>query len=299
MPEQRLTDEQFQIAGQHLAELVEEFERLPYPAVQEMVFDLLQTIDALHREALTRLVIGVRASGGGEGIDRAAIDPVARTLLELYDLVEFDPRESAEAALDSVRGYLHSHGGEVEVVDVVNGVVHLRLRGACETCPASSITVNRMIESAIRAEMHGIRAIHVDEGQSETGVAGFVPLADIRRTGARSPADHVEAGRVENLPPGTMQGVQIGDERLLLANLGGDVVGYRDQCPGSVAPLSLGKLSAPIVVCPWHNDAFDLRTGARADGQMGSGLERVEIAVRDGVILAVLAHDQSMVVGQR
>ncbi len=51
----RLTEEAFHAVGRHLDELVREFEVLPFPQVREQVFELLQTVDALHRVGLTRL----------------------------------------------------------------------------------------------------------------------------------------------------------------------------------------------------------------------------------------------------
>jgi Fe-S cluster biogenesis protein NfuA/nitrite reductase/ring-hydroxylating ferredoxin subunit len=287
MREQRLTDEQFQNAGQHLAHLVEEFEHLPYPAIQEKVFDLLHTIDALHREALTRLVTQVRVDGGHQMIDRAASDPVARTLLELYDLAHLTPREQADAALDSVRPYLRSHGGEVEVLDAVGGTVYLRLSGTCDTCPASALTLSRQIESALREGFPGFHDVrlHEDDHTPDPGKPnGFVPLAEIRRAPARRNLPLTDVGHIDALPEGSMMGVQAGDGRLLLAHVDGTVFAFHDQCPGSIAPLSLGTFKPPVIICPWHNDAFDVRTGRRVDGQSGADLTRVPVTVVDDII---------------
>ena len=85
-----LTNEGFQEVARHLDELVQEFEGLPYPAVREKVFDLLQTVDALHRESLSRLVAFIQDEGQAELLDRAVEDPVVRTLLVLYDLAPGD-----------------------------------------------------------------------------------------------------------------------------------------------------------------------------------------------------------------
>src|SRR5207253_3157113 len=54
-PERHLTDADFEAAAEHLDALVQEFEALPFPQVRERVFDLLQTVDAVHREGLCRL----------------------------------------------------------------------------------------------------------------------------------------------------------------------------------------------------------------------------------------------------
>ncbi len=57
-----------------------------------------------------------------------------------------------------------------------------------------------------------------------------------------------------------------------------------------MAPLGLGAFTPPVLVCPWHNEAFDVRTGKRVDGLPTPVLETFRIAVHDGVIaLAVRA----------
>jgi len=58
----------------------------------------------------------------------------------------------------------------------------------------------------------------------------------------------------------------------------------RNTCPGSVAPLELGSYSPPVLVCPWHNEAYDIRTGKRADGESGPGLAVLPVTVVDGSV---------------
>ncbi|KAK9828600.1 hypothetical protein WJX72_000970 [[Myrmecia] bisecta] len=58
---------------------------------------------------------------------------------------------AVDAALEEVRPYLIADGGNVEVADVSNGVVMLRLQGACGTCPSSTATMKMGIERSLRA----------------------------------------------------------------------------------------------------------------------------------------------------
>src|SRR4051794_38652334 len=99
---------------------------------------LLQLIDAIHRPALERIAAGDLQ------------DPAARALLAVYELVELDPMTQVQEALDEVRPYIHSHGGEVELLAVDQGVVRLRLSGACQGCAASAMTLQRGIEGALQ-----------------------------------------------------------------------------------------------------------------------------------------------------
>ncbi len=136
------------------------------------------------------------------------------------------------------------------------------------------------------------------------GTLSFIPLERIGRTPARSPLPprsvrtpiFTEIARLEEVPPGTMKGVEADGVQVLVANVAGEICAVRNLCPGSVAPLSLGAFTPPVVVCPWHNEAFDVRTGKRADGLPGPGLDVLPITLQDGLIwLAVSAGLQRAV----
>ena len=58
--------------------------------------------------------------------------------------------------LDKLRPFLQRDGGDVELVDVEDGIVKLRLMGACGSCPSSTITLKAGIERALIEEVDGI-----------------------------------------------------------------------------------------------------------------------------------------------
>ena len=287
----RLTEAEFAAIGRRLAELVEEFEDLPFPQVREKVFDLLHTVDALHRVGLGRLVESLSEHGLDVRLERALEDPVVRTLLTLYDLAPVDAVAQAQAALESVRPYIQSHGGEVEVLDVVEGTVHLRLSGSCEGCSASSLTLKRGIEAALREHLPGFQGIQFhDPAPPPAPARSFIMLQQVGAPRQLRRPVFSEVARVDEVPPGTMRAFDIEGVRVLVANVEGEVYAVRASCPGSMAPLELGSFSPPVVTCPWHNEAYDVRTGKRVDGHAEPSLTVVPIAVVGGIIrLAVSA----------
>ncbi len=316
IPERSMTEAEFQAVGQQLDALVQAFEALPFPEVREMAFDMLQTVDTMHREALWRLVAFLHAHGQGELLDHAAEDPIIRTLLLLYDLVPSEERTQAEAALDLVRPYIQSHGGEIEVLQIEDGVVHVRLSGACHGCAGSAMTLKRGVETALRQGFPGFRGMEVHEPDVKAvpavapgiakGQLDIIPLTPVGRaatpggasippTPARPQAPYQvrrpvfkTIARVADVPAGTMRAFDVDSARVLIANVAGEFYAVWNSCPGSMAPLDLGSFSPPIVVCPWHNDAFDIRTGKRSDGAQGEGLAVLPIAVvGDTIQLAV------------
>lgn len=283
IPGTGLTEEEFQLAVQRLDDLVREFEALPYPQIRERVFALLQAVDAIHREGISRLVRLLRDRGHAGLIDAAAGDPAVRVLLMLYDLLPGDERSQAEAALDAVRPYINSHGGEVEVLEVIDGVVHLRLSGSCVGCAGSAITLKRGIETALREGFPGFKGIRLHEPQPSMEVIPLEPVGERTPRQFRRPI-FVAVARVEELSPGTLRAVGAGGVQVLIANLDGEFYAVRNQCPGNGAPLDAATFTPPVLVCPWHNEAYDIRTGKRVDGQQGRGLIVVPIAVVDGVL---------------
>ena len=68
-------------------------------------------------------------------------------------------KEKVEAVLARIRPALQADGGDVELVDISEGVVKLRLKGACSGCPMSTMTLRMGIERAIRAEIPEIKEV--------------------------------------------------------------------------------------------------------------------------------------------
>lgn len=128
---------------------------------------LLDWLDVYHREGLGRLVEMVRQWRGELFLEQAALDPVVGELLATYSLGTDADSAAAERviqlALDEVRPYIHSHGGDVEVLSVVDGVVELRMHGTCNGCTAADETVTRRIEVALREHWIDFRRVEVED----------------------------------------------------------------------------------------------------------------------------------------
>ena len=74
-------------------------------------------------------------------------------------------------------------------------------------------------------------------------------------------AGFVKVAQLDDLPPGEMMMVEVGDDRRLLANVEGKVHAIEDICSHAYASLSEGDLSGQEVECPLHGGAFDLVSG--------------------------------------
>lgn len=70
-----------------------------------------------------------------------------------------DMHKQVEEVLDKLRPFLLRDGGDVELVDIEDGIVRVRLMGACGSCPSSTITLKAGIERALLEEVPGVKEL--------------------------------------------------------------------------------------------------------------------------------------------
>jgi len=71
----------------------------------------------------------------------------------------------------------------------------------------------------------------------------------------------VPVARTSDVPVGGMIGADIGGERILIANVGGDYFAMRSTCNHMGGPLEEGTLEGNVVTCPLHGSQWDVKTG--------------------------------------
>lgn len=156
----------------HLDALLREAEQLADPAARSRLQQIVQALLDLHGAALERLLEHVTGAGeAGRGIlDACARDDVVAGLLLLHGLHPLDLEERLRRALDGVRPYLLSHGGNVELIEVRDGMVRLRLQRSCHQCPSSSVTMQQTVEEAIYGKVPEVTAVEVEGMAEETSL---------------------------------------------------------------------------------------------------------------------------------
>jgi Fe-S cluster biogenesis protein NfuA len=159
---------EFHTGLQRLERLLQEAERFSDPAVQSHLRATVRAVLDLHGAGLER-ILGHLAEAGEAGRnlrDVCARDEVVSGLLLLHGLHPLDVEARVRQALEDVRPYLRSHGGNVELVELSDAVVRLRLEGSCHSCPSSAVTMRQTIEEAIIARAPDVTRIEV-EGLTE------------------------------------------------------------------------------------------------------------------------------------
>lgn len=71
----------------------------------------------------------------------------------------------------------------------------------------------------------------------------------------------VKVAKLPEISPGTMMGLEVGDKRILLANVDGKLFAMDGLCSHMAGRLWEGTLEGPVVKCPKHGSRFDVRTG--------------------------------------
>ena len=68
-------------------------------------------------------------------------------------------KERVEEALKKIRPALEADGGGIELVDVIDGVVQVRLKGACQGCPGAAMTLKMGVERVLKEEVPEVKSV--------------------------------------------------------------------------------------------------------------------------------------------
>ena len=102
--------------------------------------------------------------------ERLAADDLVASLLLVHGLHPHGVDRRVADALDRVRPYLGSHGGDVHLLEVDGDTVRLPFSGSCKSCPSSAVTLELAVEDAVRAAAPEISSIEVVAAEAATSV---------------------------------------------------------------------------------------------------------------------------------
>jgi Fe-S cluster biogenesis protein NfuA len=151
--------------GKRLEQLIGRLDELPDPAARELAQDCLHSLLALYGEGLERILQLVTNAGiDGEKVREALLrDRLVRGLLLIHGLHPVSLEGRLNGALDKIRPYLKSHGGDVELINLDDDVARLRLRGTCKSCPSSSVTLELAVRQVIEEACPDLAGFEVEE----------------------------------------------------------------------------------------------------------------------------------------
>ena len=155
-------------------------------ATRQLAEELVSAIVQMYGAGLEQ-VLGVLFAAGDEGARLAmtmADDPLVATLFMIHDLHPVPLADRVDLALEHVRPYMESHGGNVELLSLEDGVARLRLEGSCSDCSASAVTLELAIKQALEQaapDLDGLEVEGVLETESDGEMHRPIPPARRRR----------------------------------------------------------------------------------------------------------------------
>jgi Fe-S cluster biogenesis protein NfuA/nitrite reductase/ring-hydroxylating ferredoxin subunit len=243
-----LSSEQLIARVEELTAQLEEVQDFQARAVAD---ELVGLIIQLYGDGLERIF----AALDDDTRDRLADDGVVASLMLIHGLYPVDLETRVREALESVRPYMESHGGDVELLAIEDGVARMRLVGHCESCPASESTLELAIKKALEETAPDLDGLEV-EGVTQREFE--LPVVQSNGT------DWTDLDGA--LPtPGLTTPTTVGVTDVLVANVGGTLLAYRNACGWCRARLDTAPMTpGGLLTCPSCERRFELRRAGRS-----------------------------------
>jgi Fe-S cluster biogenesis protein NfuA/nitrite reductase/ring-hydroxylating ferredoxin subunit len=279
-------------ASEQLVERVEDLQSrleacggsVPRELAEELVSAVVQMYGAGLEQIIGALMI---AGEDGERIAASlAEDPLLATLLLIHDLHPVPLEQRVQNALDSVRPYMESHGGNVELLSLEHGVARIHLRGSCSDCSASAVTLELAIKQALEEAAPDLEGLEVEGIAAPTASTGL-ELPVLMSTPTPS---WFEVASIGGLADGAIAAVQVAGSDLFVANVDGTLLAYRDRCASCGAPLHDGLLLAGALSCPECARSFFLPRAGRSMDDDRMQLEPVPLLREEGRVKVALSQ---------
>ena len=270
--------------GERLQKLLAEVEALPYPGAKELIQDCMESVLGFYVAGLKRILQVVSEDGPeGRKVYRDLIrDDVVKGLLLIHDLHPLDLEARLLEALDKVRPYLKSHGGNVELISLDNGVARLRLQGTCQSCASSSVTLELAIRHAIEQACPDLVHFGVE------GVAQDTPA--VSQASRRAVTDWTVVKSAHQLEEGAWMPVRLGDVRLVVCKFNGSFYAYRNRCPACNIPLDTGSFEGGFLSCSL-NHRYDVVHAGRCAEIPSAHLDPLPLLVQENVVKVALTKE--------
>jgi Fe-S cluster biogenesis protein NfuA/nitrite reductase/ring-hydroxylating ferredoxin subunit len=234
-------------------ELTGRLEDLDDTACRELAEELTGAVVQMYGAGLERIVELIEDE---ETRGRLAADELVAGLLMIHDLYPVPIEERVMEALDTVRPYMESHGGNVELLGIEEGVARLRLAGSCKSCRASSSTLELAVRQALQEAAPDLLGMDVEgvveEDEPVSGVA--LPMVN------GAPSWHT----LDLDPPIALAATDVEGIPLFVANVGGTLLAYRNACASCGGHLTDGALEAGMLECPGCGRTFFLPQAGRS-----------------------------------
>ena len=274
-------------AGIRIQELVEQIDALPHSPARVLFQECLESVLTFYGHGLERILQLVANTPDGQKLYAdLAHDQIVRGLLLIHDLHPVDIESRLRDALDKVRPYLESHGGNVELISLINDVARLRLQGTCKSCPSSAVTLELAIRHAIEEACPDLNGFEVEGARAQTARANVAPGPQ------RVIPDWVVIDNAQQLGDEEGMSVRVADLRLIVCRVNGNLYAYRNNCPTCNMPLSAGIVDGGWLRCS-RGHQYDVRHAGRCLENPNVHLDPFPLLVRNDVVKVAVSGKSS------
>ena len=269
--------------GRRIQELMEEIGTLPDSPARELVHECVTSLLGFYGQGLERILQIIKRAGigGQQAYNELIHDRAVSGLLLIHGLHPIDLDTRLREALEKIRPYMQSHGGNVELLSLENDFARLRLQGACKTCPSSGVTMELAVRHAIEEACPDLVGFEVEGAPAADGGAE-----------TRSPAEWTGVPEAERIAEGAFIKTTVLDAPLILCKTGGNLYAYRDRCPVCNLPMHLGTLEAGVLSCRAGHRFSVQEAGISADGG-SQHLEPIPLVARNGSVEVSLSRENA------
>jgi Fe-S cluster biogenesis protein NfuA/nitrite reductase/ring-hydroxylating ferredoxin subunit len=266
----------FNQQAKRIQELIARIESLPDPSARRLLHECLQSLLGLYGDGLARVLQLVDNEGrDGEKAREALLqDKLVRGLLLVHGLHPDSLETRLHAALDKVRPYLKSHGGNVELLDLDDDIAQLRLEGTCKSCPSSSVTLELAVRNALEESCPDLAGFEVE---------GVAP--------SDSPKMHLPAGAPQwteieglgELQESEMRSLDVASVPVIICKARGILYAYRNRCPGCASTFDRGTLATTTLACP-AGHRYDVQHAGRCPDDASLHLDPFPLLALNGAV---------------
>jgi Fe-S cluster biogenesis protein NfuA/nitrite reductase/ring-hydroxylating ferredoxin subunit len=229
-------------------------------AAQVKAIAMKSAIEEFHKLGLSKIVRRLKADPRGKELLFELIeDPAVLALFSMHNLVRADLRTRVVRVIEMVRPYMQSHEGDVELVDVTADTVFVRLKGSCNGCSMSSVTLRQGVEEALHQNVPEIKKIEVvpDEPASQ-----LVPVEVLLGSSEELPG-WITGPLASEVPEAQPFRIDFDGGSVLVVKFRSQLQSFKNECAHLGLPLDGATVNPEtgMLTCNWHGFRFNCQSG--------------------------------------
>lgn len=265
--------------------LLEKVSQWPDAASKALMQECISEMLIFYGNGLERmidLISGESNEIATKVLNKFMADPFINGLLILHDLHPFDMETRIHLALEKVRPYIQSHGGQIDLLSLENESAKIKLSGTCKTCASSSVTLELAVRQALEEYCPDLDNLEVEglEVQKNNGkkISSNEPQKEVRQAGG-----WITLIEVSNLSNNSPSFVMVEGLEIMVCKLNNSFYAYRNYCPACEMQLNSIIDGNGIITCRLGH-SFSISNAGISIADPSLQLEPIPLFTENGAI---------------